>query len=108
MPGVIMDTLISFLELIKFFKNRDWYDYIMLFKVIYAGGIVEDNVGVENKEFFSTRHNLFLLSSLFSCLKASPLISKRWPGPTGRVAGPGRRGKGVTWKSYFPMRQKLA
>ena len=59
---MIVNYLTAFLELVEFLKYWDWYDYIVFIKVIDAGTVMEDNVGVENKDFLSFLHDVSLRS----------------------------------------------
>ena len=47
--GMIVEGLIAFLELVKFFQHGDRYDNVMFLKIVDAGGIVQDDIGVENE-----------------------------------------------------------
>jgi hypothetical protein len=56
LAGMVVDDLTAFFELVQFFKYRDRYDYIVFIETIDAGTVVQDNVGVEDKDFFNIRH----------------------------------------------------
>ena len=50
-PGVIIYGLVAFFEAIKFFENGNGEDNVVFFKLIYAGTVVENYVGIEDKKF---------------------------------------------------------
>jgi hypothetical protein len=56
LPGMVVDDLAALFELVQFFKDRDRDDNIVFVETIDTGTVVQDNVGVENKDFFILWH----------------------------------------------------
>jgi hypothetical protein len=52
LPGMMVDDLAAFFKLIEFFENRNGNNNVMFLEIIDTGAVVEDDIGVEDKEFF--------------------------------------------------------
>jgi len=52
LAGIVVDDLAALFELVEFFKNRDRDDDVVFVKTMDAGIVVQDNVGVEDEDFF--------------------------------------------------------
>jgi hypothetical protein len=55
LPGMVIYNLAALLEVIQFFQNRDRNDDIVFFKIVDAGTVMENNVGVEDEDLFCHR-----------------------------------------------------
>lgn len=49
LTGMKIDRLISFLKLVKPFENNNGYDNIMFAKMISAGGLMQNDVGIKDE-----------------------------------------------------------
>lgn len=50
-PRVIVALLFAFFEVIELFQHGDGYDDVVLFELIDAGTVVQNDVGVEDEDF---------------------------------------------------------
>ena len=65
LPGMMVNGLVAFLKLVQFFNNRYGDNDIVLFKLIDAGAVVKNNIGIENKNLFSFACWLFFFGTTF-------------------------------------------
>ena len=51
-----VDDLAAFFEMVKFLQNWNGNNNVVVFKVIDAGTVMEDNIGVEHENFLFMGH----------------------------------------------------
>ena len=51
LPRVIVQHLVSLLELVQFFQDRHRNNDVVLLELKQAGAVVKNNVGVKNEQF---------------------------------------------------------
>lgn len=61
--GMAIEGLVAFLELIELFHDRDGNDNVVLFELVKATAVVEDDIGIKDKELLFPWHlGLFRLA----------------------------------------------
>ena len=51
MPGLKVDGFVAFFEFVQFFNHCDRNHHVVFFKLMEAGTVVKDDIGVENEDF---------------------------------------------------------
>ena len=58
LAGVVVEGFVALFELIELLEDDDGHDDVVFFEVVEAGAVVEDDVGVEDEDFFlRSRHS---------------------------------------------------
>jgi hypothetical protein len=60
LPGMIVNNLAAFFELIELFQDRDRYDDIMFIEMVDAGAVMENDIGIKDENLFFIYHVLLL------------------------------------------------
>ena len=52
LAGVVVEGFVPFFELVQLFEDDDGHDDVVFLELVDAGAVVEDDVGVEDEDFF--------------------------------------------------------
>ncbi len=52
LPGLEVDQVAAFFELVQFLQHHDGDDDVVFLKILDAGVVVQNHVGVQHEEFF--------------------------------------------------------